>query len=563
MIQAWPRANLLPDVARQTRRLLPLFVFLAIALLGVGAAVSAWLSDQRAERTEFAAITSEATNRIEARISRHMLLIEATAALFEAKANRVSPDDFDTYFDSLSLAERHPGIAGLGYVAFVSRDERPALGRAIGQSDPSIWPETGEDYAAAVVLFRSIEPGPPPNGYDAYSEAARRVAIDRAIAEGVPIATEPVRLVRDPADPQPSFAIFAPVYAENFGIPARSGTPPLPTGLVFGGFRIGDLLRAALDTPPPLPVHLRVFSGDDTTRVLYEYGAPLDADRGSEGSVDHLISVAGQEWRLEFRPTAAFSPSSVRNLALLLGVASVTIAVFGAGLLREQARAHRTADLLAETTQINLRQKELMLQEMKHRIKNAIARILAIARQTAAGADDLDDFSATFTQRLQAMSSAQDLLTRSAWQCADLRMLISEELTQVFGPEFDATRLTGPAVEIDDKTTRALGLTFHELATNALKYGAAREGKPDLDVDWRIAQRAGGAELTIDWREHCGQPIAPLQENGFGTRLIEANVRHDLGGRIEREYGEDGLRLRLRIPLRAAPRATLGPAFHG
>ncbi len=536
------------------KRLLPLLVFVAIALTGIAAAGIVWVSNRQSEQVQFAAVAEEATNRVEARIARNMLLIEATAALFEAKASRVSAGDFATYVRSLRLPERQSGIAGLGYSAFVRRDEREALARAVellGGGPLEIWPETGEEDAAVVVLFESIQDRPPATGYDAYSEGARRVAIDRAIAERVPQATEPIQLVRDTSPPQPGFVVFAPVYARNFGIDRREAAA-LPTGFVFGGFRIGELLESALAQPPRLPLHLSVFDGDDADRVLFDYGEPATGRFGTGFDVTHRVTVAGQEWRLEFTPTAAFNPSSARYLTLLLAGASLMIAAFGAGLLRAQAQAHQNAELLAVTTQQNLVQKELMLQEMKHRIKNAIARILAIARQTAAGAEDLDGFTETFTQRLQAMSSAQDMLTRSTWQHADLRALILEELSQVFGPAFDAAQVAGPQIEIDEQTTQALGLTFHELATNALKYCKTHDGCPDVAVAWHLERGDGATEVVIDWRERCAEPIVPPRETGFGTRLIEANVRHDLKGRIEREYLPEGLRLRLVVPLAAS-----------
>jgi two-component sensor histidine kinase len=91
----------------------------------------------------------------------------------------------------------------------------------------------------------------------------------------------------------------------------------------------------------------------------------------------------------------------------------------------------------------NLVARDLMLQEMKHRIKNSIARILAMARQTARRSPDLEAFSKSFTARLQAMANAQDMLTRSTWGRADLRALLLQELGQVFGEADDVAHAGG------------------------------------------------------------------------------------------------------------------------
>ncbi|TIO14990.1 MAG: sensor histidine kinase, partial [Mesorhizobium sp.] len=136
-----------------------------------------------------------------------------------------------------------------------------------------------------------------------------------------------------------------------------------------------------------------------------------------------------------------------------------------------------------------------------HRIKNSITRVLAIARQTASQATDVKEFSASFSARLQAMAASQDMLTRSRWQKADLGDLLRTELGQVFGKELSEGILSGPEVLLDETTTQALGLTFHELATNALKYGEAGNSVGALKVEWRVEGRGRERTLVLDWRE--------------------------------------------------------------
>lgn len=144
------------------------------------------------------------------------------------------------------------------------------------------------------------------------------------------------------------------------------------------------------------------------------------------------------------------------------------------------------------------------------------------------------------------MSASQDMLTRSRWQKADLRELLVTEIEQVLGNDMDADRLTGPQVEIDEATTQALGLTFHELATNALKYGAAGTGSGSLTVTWSLAKNG----LRLFWRERGGGKVEPPERKGFGTRLIDANIVRELGGSIERRYPEDGIDIDIFIPLK-------------
>jgi len=188
-----------------------------------------------------------------------------------------------------------------------------------------------------------------------------------------------------------------------------------------------------------------------------------------------------------------------------------------------------------------------MLQEMKHRIKNSITRGLAIARQTAAGAKDVGEFSESFSARLQAMAASQDMLTRSRWQKADLSELLRIELSQAFGKELPDGVLAGPKVMLSETATQALGLTFHELATNALKYGEVGNSPDALKVEWRVEQ--GGNRLRLSWRETGSAPVIAPEKPGFGTKLIDMNITRELKGTIRRDYRSDGLHIEIEIPL--------------
>jgi len=186
---------------------------------------------------------------------------------------------------------------------------------------------------------------------------------------------------------------------------------------------------------------------------------------------------------------------------------------------------------------------------MKHRIKNSITRVLAIARQTASHATDVKEFSSSFAARLQAMAASQDMLTRSRWQKADLGDLLRIELGQVFGKELPEGILSGPEVLLDETTTQALGLTFHELATNALKYGEAGNSVGALKVDWLLEGRGRDRTLVLNWREAGQKQLEAPAKTGFGTKLIDLNVTRELRGTIRRDFRAEGLEVKIRIPL--------------
>jgi len=235
----------------------------------------------------------------------------------------------------------------------------------------------------------------------------------------------------------------------------------------------------------------------------------------------------------------------------MLGLFGLLLAGAIALIARYQERAYEAAAQLHASAEKSLLEKELMLQEMKHRIKNSIARVLAMARQTASKARDLDEFTASFSARLQAMAASQDLLTRSRWQRGDLGELLRIELGQVFGKELPDAMLQGPRVLLSEATTQALGLTFHELATNALKYGEAGNSPETLKVTWRVEH--DGRRLQLTWTEAGGREVTPPEKPGFGTRLIDMNITRELDGTIRRNYRPDGLEIEIMVPLEPAP----------
>nr|WP_272213018.1 sensor histidine kinase [Marinicella sp. W31]MDC2878956.1 sensor histidine kinase [Marinicella sp. W31] len=232
----------------------------------------------------------------------------------------------------------------------------------------------------------------------------------------------------------------------------------------------------------------------------------------------------------------------------MVGSVALLLAVALALATQWQLRALAAAREVQRVTQKSLQERELMLQEMKHRIKNSIARVLAIARQTAFHAEGLEQFMESYSARLQAMSTAQDVLTRSRWQRADLKELLTKELEQVFGDTGSHYEISGPSAELDEKATQAFSLTFHELATNALKYGGMAESNGTLEVSWSYEATGPARKLKLIWREHGNKAVATPERKGFGTRLIDANIIGELQGTIERLYGDNGLTVEIVFP---------------
>lgn len=189
--------------------------------------------------------------------------------------------------------------------------------------------------------------------------------------------------------------------------------------------------------------------------------------------------------------------------------------------------------------------QKLMIDELNHRVKNTLATVQSIAIQTARSNTDPAGFAETFQSRLMALSHTHNLLTQSHWEGADLRAILEHE-TEAYG--HTRISLNGPPVSLEPAIVLSLGMIFHELATNAAKYGALRRPEGRVMIDWALAdQRA--PRLKLVWRETGGPKVTVPNRRGFGSRLIERNIRHDLAGEIDLVYAPDGLIAELTVPL--------------
>jgi two-component sensor histidine kinase len=187
------------------------------------------------------------------------------------------------------------------------------------------------------------------------------------------------------------------------------------------------------------------------------------------------------------------------------------------------------------------RQQKLLLDELNHRVKNNLATVQSIARQTLRTQPDPAEFFAAFEGRLSALSATHDLLTATNWRSASLRDVVSKEF-QPHGVE--RYSLEGPEVSLSATHALAIGMVFHELATNAAKYGALSVATGHVAVRWSLSGAPDGRILDIAWRESGGPQVAPPGRTGFGTRLIE----HSLQGSAALTYDPSGLRCDIRLP---------------
>ncbi|MET0295362.1 MAG: HWE histidine kinase domain-containing protein [Phenylobacterium sp.] len=214
------------------------------------------------------------------------------------------------------------------------------------------------------------------------------------------------------------------------------------------------------------------------------------------------------------------------------------------------SRLRAEAALRAE---ISERQKaeahqKLLINELNHRVKNTLASVQSIARQTlrrqAEGAA-----LELFDSRLQALAWTHDVLTGAGWTGAWLDELVRK---MVSPHEGDGMRFecAGAPVRVSPQMALALSMGLHELATNAVKYGALSNARGRVKIDWSVSAKAGERPvLTLRWRESGGPPVKPPKRRGFGSRLIERGLSAELGESAQLTFAPAGLRCTIRARL--------------
>jgi PAS domain S-box-containing protein len=191
------------------------------------------------------------------------------------------------------------------------------------------------------------------------------------------------------------------------------------------------------------------------------------------------------------------------------------------------------------------RLQRLLVHELKHRVKNILATVQAIARQTFSTGHWDAAARETFEARLLALSNAHDLLTRENWDGAELSQVVVEAL----GPyRREQIAIEGPEVRLLPRVALALTLALHELATNAAKYGAFSVPSGRVAITWGV--RPGDPpHLIFRWEEHGGPFVLPPQQKGFGSRLIERSLALELAGKVQLTYDPTGVVCEVDAPL--------------
>ena len=284
------------------------------------------------------------------------------------------------------------------------------------------------------------------------------------------------------------------------------------------------------------PEYRKLIGGRDVMGLTVRDALPEVVDQGFFDLLDHVfasgeaVTRAAQPILLRWRDEGPLEERFVDFVYQPIRDEDGTIAqVFVQGSdVTERVRAEN--------------HQRLLINELNHRVKNTLAAVQSIVTQTLRHAADPGDASRAITARIMALSGAHNVLTRESWDGADLRSLVETAIHPFQGPGPDAFQLSGPDMRVGPYAAISISLALHELATNAVKYGALSTPAGRVRIGWSV-----GADqvFRLEWIETGGPVVTPSDRRGFGSRLILQVLPDQLQGAAELEYRPAGIAFRL------------------
>ena len=515
-------------------------LIMALTLLSVAAVEST----ETKRRTMLLAQTAQVIgSALERRANAHAAYLRAGAAVF-ATQQRVAAPVFQTYVTQLRLDTDYRGGDGIGWAMRIDRRDVAMVQAEMRWSSRrnfTIHPLPTEDQAYAVPVTY-LQPDSERNrralGFNMYSEAVRRTAMQDAVRFSRPTATGRVVLAQEePGRTNPGFLIFMPVFGRD-GTDARA-----LLGFIYSPFDAREFLENALRFETIGEAGVKLF---DATPGAPNLMAEIAIPNPSGNTATHAVTIANHRWTIvvESPRPSALTPLSL--VTLMAGLVVAVLLMVMARLVTRKALQDRLA-VAAFEEQSSIRNS--LTRELNHRVKNTLANVLSIISLTRRRASNLDDFATSLEGRIRALSATHDLLTQSDWGATQIRAVVNAELAPYAQSSENCLELSGPDVELAPNDALSLGLAIHELATNAAKYGALGVEGGRVTIGWNLITQ----DLArIEWVESGGPPVSEVRKRGFGTDLIEKIVAHELQNPVDLRFEPTGVRCALILPVRHA-----------
>lgn len=524
-------------------RAVPVLIFLLIcAITGLSVFSIERVADQR-ERAHLQSISESIGSALERRSSTNVAFLRAGAALF-GTAEKIEEQLFRRFVNELRIDSDYRGSFGMGWAEAVMPEDLENYERRMGSSLPggrAVFPAyDGSGQWIVPVTFLQPQTGPNRDavGFDMYSNAVRRAAMDESERTGRPVASGKISLVQKGGDGSTGgFLIYMSVLDSRE--PGESGAARSLKGFFYTPFNGQEFLESVVDPEISGQSGVRLYNGKIAPENLM---AAIPSAITTGAVITAPLMIANRPMMLEVQSARDGSLAQLSMATLIFGLMVASLLMIVARLLSQQMQEDRASlHWLQEQQSI----RDSLTRELNHRVKNTLANVLSIIALTRRRARDLDEFAQGIEGRIRALSATHDLLTQSEWGTTPIAAVVEAELAP-YTSSRDVLSVEGPPVNLAPNDALSLGLSIHELATNAAKYGALGVNGGRVSISWTLEDDA----VRVVWQESGGPPVPTIRKRGFGTDLIEKIVAHELKRPVELDFAPEGVRCVITVPVR-------------
>jgi len=320
--------------------------------------------------------------------------------------------------------------------------------------------------------------------------------------------------------------------------PGQSPCPPMSLQHALDAAQLGswqyDPLGRVFSFDARCKEILGVLADRATLEEFLSWVHPDDAGRAWACLNDVLNPAERSRYGLEFRIRRGDGEVRwVQNLGL--------------AYFEGDGRDRRAVSLVGTLADITERKEyeeklHLLMREVNHRARNMLSVVDAIAHQTVAGSTE--DYVRRFSERIRALAAYQNLLVGCEWHGVEIWDLARVQLSLFADLIGSRIVMQGAKLCLNPASAQTIGLAFHELATNAVKYGALSRDTGRVDISWGT----DGDTLAISWTEHDGPPVSRPKQRGFGSTVMETMAEQTVGGKVDLDYAPSGVTWRLTCP---------------
>ena len=546
-------------------------ILLTSLVLTVGAYFLSVSFVQQKVEDRFAFRTTEIESAIKDRLRIYEQALWGGVGLMNASKS-VSRQEWAKYVESLKINEHWPGIQGMGFSIPLQPEEKQThieKIRSEGFPEYLIKPEGTRNLYSAIIY---LEPFDWRNkrafGYDMWSNEMRRIAMTYARDKGVAVNSGIITLVQETKeDIQKGFLMYLPVYQTKTIPKTLKERREQFMGWVYAPFRAGDLMKGIVGSEDP-NIEFEIFDGEAMSqKTLLFNSSPRHHSNQPHQNHDFQktarISLQGRPWTIQFNTHDTSSKNSEKNLPRLVALAGGFVDLLLFYVVYSLYFINRRAETIAKKmtkesrdaneklivinanlkkTTVSLKEKETLLQEIHHRVKNNMAVISSLLSLQAKNIEDshVKDILKESQGRIYAMSAVHETLHGSEKLSEiDLKSYLSKIATSIFqtySTNHQKVKLNNNVEEIPIDLNQAypLGLTINELISNSLKYAFPdeREGeicvsikKLDTELELTVMDNGVGIPKDLDWKN----------SKSLGLKLVRILVENQLDGSVEME----------------------------